>query len=334
MSKILVTGGAGFIGSNFIRYILKKYPEDTVINLDKLTYAGNLNNLKDIEGNANYKFIKGDIAEERTVKKVFRFNRPDVVVNYAAETHVDRSIIDPAAFVKTDIIGTYNLLEAIKEFGTAKYIQISTDEVYGSLKSGKFTEESPFEPNSPYSASKAGGDLLCRSYSKTYGLPVIITHAVNCYGPYQYPEKLIPLFITNLSESKKVPVYGNGANVREWLYVLDHCSAIDFLLHKGESGQSYNIGSGVEKQNLEITRLILSELGKNEDDIEYVKDRPGHDLRYALEMSKIQKIGWQPEYKFEEAIRETIRWYRNNEWWWKPLKSGEYLAYYKKQYNQ
>jgi len=331
--NILVTGGAGFAGSNFIRHILKKYPNYTIINLDKLTYAGNLNNLKDIEGNSNYKFIKGDIAEPRTVAKICRNNRIDAIINYAAETHVDRSILDPEAFIKTDVFGTYYLLEAVKEFGIKKFVQISTDEVFGTLSKGKFLEDSPFLPNSPYSASKAGGDLLCRAYVKTYDLPVIVTHSVNFYGPYQYPEKLISLFITNLLENKKVPVYGDGKNVREWIYVMDHCWAVDFLLHKGHFGEVYNIGTGVEKKNLDITNLILKELSMDQNHIEYVKDRPGHDLRYAIDFSKLKKLGWQPEYKFDDAIRETIRWYKQNEWWWQPLKTGEYLEYYKKQYS-
>lgn len=330
--NILVTGGAGFAASNFIRHILKKYPNYAIVNLDKLTYAGNLNNLKDIEGNANYKFIKGDIADERTVKKVLRNYRLNTIINYAAETHVDRSILDPSAFIKTDVLGVLNLLEGVKEFNIAKYIQISTDEVYGSLTKGKFTEESPFLPNSPYSASKASGDLLCRAYLKTYNLPIIVTHACNFYGPYQYPEKFIPLFITNLLENRKVPIYGDGKNVREWLYVLDHCNAIDFLLHKGELGEVYNIGSGVEEKNIDVAKIILEELDQNKEMVEYVKDRPGHDLRYAVDFSKIKKLGWQPEFKFAEAIRETIRWYKHNDWWWKPLKSGEYWEYYKKQY--
>jgi dTDP-glucose 4,6-dehydratase len=332
MLTILVTGGAGFMGSNFIRHILKKYPDFSVINLDKLTYAGNLNNLKDIEGNANYKFIKGDIADKRTVFKILRFNKIDAVINYAAETHVDRSILDPDAFVKTDVIGTYNLLEGVKEFKIPKFIQISTDEVYGSIERGKFTEESPLLPNSPYSSSKAAGDLLCRSYIKTYGLPVIITRSCNCYGQFQYPEKFMPLFITNLLEDKKIPLYGRGLNVREWIYVADHCNAIDFILQKGEAGEIYNIGSGVEKKNAEITKIILEQLDKGLEMIEYVKDRPGHDLRYALDCRKLKKIGWQPEFDFERAIKETVRWYKQNDWWWKPLKSGEYLEYYKKQY--
>ena len=330
--KILVTGGAGFAGSNFIRLILKKYPNYQVVNLDKLTYAGNLENLKDIEGNSNYQFVKGDIADQRTVFKICRNGRIDAIVNYAAETHVDRSILDPDAFVKTDVIGTYNLLEAVKQFAIGKMVQISTDEVFGSIEKGKFNENSPLEPNSPYSASKASGDLLCRAYAKTYSLPVIVTHSCNFYGPYQYPEKLIPLFITNLLEGKKVPVYGHGQNIREWIYVLDHCWAIDFLLHKGVLGEVYNIGSGIEKKNLDITSLILKEIGAGKEMIEYVKDRPGHDWRYAVDFSKLKKLGWKPEYSFDEAIHETIRWYKNNEWWWKKIKSGEYLEYYKKQY--
>ncbi len=323
--KILITGGAGFAASNFIRQILIKYPNYRIINLDKLTYAGNLNNLKDIEVNTNYKFIKGDIADKHTVDKVVRNEQIEVIINYAAETHVDRSILDPDAFIRTDVIGTYNLLEAVKEFKLNKYIQISTDEVFGSIKEGKFKEDSPFEPNSPYSASKASGDLLCRSYNKTYDLPIIVTHSVNFYGPYQYPEKLIPLFITNLVEDKKVPLYGNGQNVREWIYVLDHCNAIDFLLHKGEVGEVYNIGTGVEKKNIDITKLILSELGLGEDMIEPVKDRAGHDFRYAVDHTKLKKLGWQAQYNFDDAMRETIRWYQKNDWWWKPIKSGKYL---------
>jgi dTDP-glucose 4,6-dehydratase len=330
--NLLITGGAGFAGSNFIRHIIKKYSDYKIVNLDKLTYAGNLNNLKDIEGKANYKFIKGDIADERDVKKILRNYKIDAIINYAAETHVDRSISDPEAFIKTDVFGTYNLLEGIREFKVSRYIQISTDEVYGSIVKGKFKEEAPLKPSSPYSASKASGDLLCLAYLKTYNLPIIVTHSCNFYGPYQYPEKLIPLFITNLLEEKKVPVYGNGKNVREWIYVLDHCNAIDFLLHKGILGEVYNIGTGVEKTNMAITEIVLKELGKTKKAIEYIKDRPGHDFRYAVDAAKIKKLGWKPQYNFEEAIRETIRWYYKNEWWWKPLKSGEYLEYYKKQY--
>ncbi|MCX6785518.1 MAG: dTDP-glucose 4,6-dehydratase [Candidatus Komeilibacteria bacterium] len=330
--NLLVTGGAGFAGSNFIRHILKKYPNYTIVNLDKLTYAGNLDNLRDIEGNSNYKFIKGDIADKRIVFKVCRNFRIEAVINYAAETHVDRSILDPDAFVKTDVLGTFNILEAVKEFKLKKFVQISTDEVYGSITKGKFTEESPFLPNSPYSASKASADLLCRAYLKTYNLPIIVTHSCNFYGPYQYPEKLMPLFITNLLEGKKVPLYGDGKNVREWIYVLDHCWAIDFLLHKGALGEVYNIGTGTEKKNLEITEIILKSLNKDKKMVEHIVDRPGHDLRYAVDWTKLKKMGWNPEYDFDRAIRETVRWYQQNEWWWKKLKSGAYLEYYKKQY--
>jgi len=330
--NLLVTGGAGFAGSNFIRHILRKYPNYRILNLDKLTYAGNLDNLKDIEGNANYKFIKGDIVDQRAVFKICRNQKIDAIINYAAETHVDRSILDPEAFVKTDVIGTFNILEAVKEFRIKKFIQISTDEVYGSLTKGQFTEASPLLPNSPYSASKAGGDLLCRAYHKTYNLPIIVTHSCNFYGPYQYPEKLISLFITNLLEGKKAPLYGKGENTREWIYVLDHCLAIDFLLHKGVLGEIYNIGTGVKKKNIQITEIILKELGLGKNMIDYVKDRPGHDWRYDVNWNKLKKLGWEPEFDFEDAVRDTIRWYQKNEWWWKKLKSGEYLKYYKKQY--
>ena len=330
--NLLVTGGAGFAGSNFIRHILRKYPNYRIFNLDKLTYAGNLDNLKDIEGNANYKFIKGDIVDQRAVFKICRNQKIDAIINYAAETHVDRSILDPEAFVKTDVIGTFNILEAVKEFRIKKFIQISTDEVYGSLTKGQFTEASPLLPNSPYSASKAGGDLLCRAYHKTYNLPIIVTHSCNFYGPYQYPEKLISLFITNLLEGKKAPLYGKGENTREWIYVLDHCLAIDFLLHKGVLGEIYNIGTGVKKKNIQITEIILKELGLGKNMIDYVKDRPGHDWRYDVNWNKLKKLGWEPEFDFEDAVRDTIRWYQKNEWWWKKLKSGEYLKYYKKQY--
>jgi len=331
---ILVTGGAGFIGSNFIKHIIKKYPDYKIINLDKLTYAGNLDNLREIEGNANYKFVKGDISDERMVPKLCRNNKIEAIINYAAESHVDRSILEADDFIKTDVMGTHNILKAVREFNIPKFIQISTDEVYGSIKKGKFSEDSSFKPNSPYSASKAGGDLLCRAYVKTYNLPVIVTHSCNIFGPNQYPEKLWPLFITNLLEGKKVPLYGDGKNVREWLYVADHCTAIDFLLHKGETGEVYNIGSGLEKNNLEITKRILKELDFGEEMIEPVKDRPGHDLRYAVDWSKIKKLGWKPEFDFERGLKETVRWYRQNQWWWEKIKSGQYLDYYKKQYQK
>jgi dTDP-glucose 4,6-dehydratase len=331
--KLLICGGAGFMGSHFIKYILEKYPKYEVVNFDNLTYAGNLDNLKQLEKNERYIFIKGDIANEKDLNDTVVKYRPDMIINYAAETHVDRSILDPKAFLMTDVLGTYNLLEATKKFGIQKMVQVSTDEVFGSIETGAFTEESNFLPNSPYSAAKAGGDLLCRAYFKTYQTPVVVTHSCNFYGTHQYPEKLIPLFITNLLEGKKVPLYGDGHQVREWIHTSDHCKAIDIILHQGGVGEVYNIGSGTEKTNLEITSLILSVFGLKEEMIERVKDRPGHDERYAIDHSKLTKeLGWKPEKDFEIGLKETIEWYKENEWWWKKLKSGEYLEYYKKQY--
>lgn len=332
--KILITGGAGFMGSNFIRHLLRKYPDYHVINLDKLTYAGNLENLKDVERDFGdrYRFVRGDIASIKAVRAVVK--GVDVIVNYAAETHVDRSILSPKAFIWTDILGTYTLLEAAKKYRVSRYLQIGTDEVYGSIEEGTFTEESAFDPSSPYSASKAGGDHLVRAYYKTYGLATMVTHSCNFMGPYQYPEKLIPLFITNLIEGKKVPVYGGGLNVREWIYTHDHCTAIDVLLHQGRPGESYNIGTEQERTNHETTRAILRELDRDEDWIEYVRDRPGHDRRYALSSAKLRALGWRPRYTFEEAIRETVRWYVENEAWWKRLKDGSYLEYYRNQYGR
>jgi len=331
MKKILITGGAGFMGSNFIKYILKNHPDWQVVNLDKLTYAGNLENLKEIGDSANYKFLKGDIAKAADVEKAIG-EGVDAIINYAAETHVDRSILEPDAFIKTDILGTYTLLEAARAHNVAQYIQISTDEVYGSISKGSFNEESPFAPNSPYAASKASADLLCRAYFQTYNLPVIITHSCNFFGPYQYPEKLIPLFITNLLENKKVPVYGQGNQTREWIFTEDFCRAAELLMEKGQTGETYNIGTGDEKQNIETTRFILKELGLDEKMIEYVKDRPGHDFRYSLNCEKIKKLGWQPRVNWSEGLSRTIKWYRENGDWWQKIKSGEYLEYYKKQY--
>ena len=313
--KILVTGGAGFIGSHFIRYMLNKYPDYKIVNLDKLTYAGNLDNLRDIEKDPRYKFIKGDICDKKTVERAMK--DCDAVINFAAESHVDRSIIDAGTFVKTDIFGTYILLETAKKYNIEKYIQISTDEVYGSIKEGSFKETDPLKPNSPYSASKASADLLVRSYYITHNLPVLITRSSNNYGPYQYPEKLIPLFTINALNNKPLPVYGTGNNVRDWLYVLDNCSGIDTVLHKGKIGEVYNIGGETEKTNLEITYLILKILNKPKSLITFVEDRRGHDFRYSLDTTKIKKLGWRREYNFEEAMRETIEWYKNNEWWWK-----------------
>ena len=329
--KLLITGGLGFMGSNFIRHLLKTYPAYQIVNLDKMTYAGNPANLKDAANNPRYRFIKGDIANATDVDSAIG-EGVDAIINYAAETHVDRSILNPRAFVETDVLGTYALLEAVKRHNIARFIQISTDEVYGSIDTGHFNEESCFNPNSPYAASKAGGDHLVRAYFHTYQTPVIVTHSSNCYGPYQYPEKFIPLFITNLLENKTAPLYGDGLNVREWLYVEDHCRAIDHLLHNGQIGESYNIGSGEEKSNIEVARLLLSALGQNESKIEYVKDRLGHDRRYALDAAKLKVTGWQPQTSFNEALNKTIKWYQQNEAWWRPIKSGDFLAYYQKQY--
>ena len=331
--KILITGGAGFMGSHFIKYILARHANWKIINLDKLTYAGNLENLKEIEDNPNYSFVKGDIANAEDVERAIG-DGVDKIINYAAETHVDRSIFDPEAFIRTDIFGTYNLLEAARQHDVAQYIQISTDEVFGSISEGTFDENSPFAPNSPYSASKAGADHLCRAYFVTYGVPVIVTHSCNFYGANQYPEKLIPLFVTNLIEGKKVPIYGPGDAWREWIFTDDHCSAVETIMEKGESGEVYNIGTGYEKQNMEVAKFILKELGFGEEMIEYGSNRPGHDFRYAINCKKLRGLGWAPRVEWEEGLRRTIKWYKENENWWKKIKSGEYLEYYKKQYEK
>ncbi len=331
--KVLVTGGAGFIGSNFIHYLLEQHPGYQVINLDKLTYAGNLENLDSIKSNPNYVFIRGDICDEKIVAKICE-KGVDAIINFAAETHVDRSILEPDAFIRTDIFGTHTLLEAVNKYKVKKYIQISTDEVYGSIGHGSFKENSPLNPSSPYSASKAGADLLVMAYHKTFETPVMITRCSNNYGPYQYPEKLIPLFITNAMENKELPVYGKGENIRDWIYVEDHCSAIDLVLHKGEIGEIYNVGANQEKNNLEVTETILKALDKPKSLIKFVKDRPGHDLRYSIDSSKLQEIGWRPKYSFEEGMKLTVEWYVKNTEWWQKIKSGEYLKYYQKQYSK
>ncbi len=320
MKKILVTGGAGFIGSNFIRHILNKYDDYHVVNLDKLTYCGNPDNLKDISKDKHYKFVKGDIADAKIVEKAAK--GCDIIINFAAETHVDRSIYGAAEFVRTNIFGTHTLLEVVKKFKTELYIQISTDEVFGSIPDGSFKEDDPLRPNSPYSASKAGADLLVRSYFVTYKSPVIITRSSNNFGPYQYPEKIIPLFITNLLQNKKIPRYADGMNVRDWLYVVDNCEAIDLIMHKGKAGEIYNIGGTTEITNLELTYNILEMLGKDKRSIEYVKDRPGHDKRYSLDITKLKGLGWHPKHNFKEALETTIDWYRNNEPWWTKLLKG------------
>jgi len=317
MKNLLITGGAGFIGSNFIRHILGKYPDYQVTNLDKLTYCGNLENLRDVEKHRNYRFVKGDITDKQAVEKCAK--GCDSIINFAAESHVDRSIQDASEFVRTNVFGTYTLLEAARKFGVAQYIQISTDEVYGSIARGHSKEGDPLEPNSPYSATKAGADLLARSYFVTFKLPVIITRSSNNFGPYQYPEKVIPLFITNLMAGKKVPLYADGMNVRDWLYVADNCEAIDVVMHKGKAGEIYNIGVGSEITNMELTRTLLKILGKDESSIEYVKDRPGHDKRYALDISKISALGWKPRHEFKTALELTVLWYKSNKSWWDRL---------------
>jgi len=316
--KLLVTGGLGFIGSNFIRLILKKYPGYHVTNLDIQTYAGNPDNLKGIEKSSNYTFIRGDICDKTVVEKVIQ--NVDAVVHFAAESHVDRSIDDASAFVRTNVLGTFVLLDSALKHTIKRFIHISTDEVYGSISKGSFKETDILTPSSPYSSSKAGSDLLARSYFITHNLPVIITRCTNNFGPYQFPEKLIPLFITNLIENRKVPVYGTGKNVRDWIYVEDHCKAVDFVLHKGNVGEIYNIGGGAEKTNLEITEKILTMLGKDDSMMEYVKDRLGHDLRYSLDCTKLRKLGWTPEHEFDDALSDTVRWYVKNRWWWEKLK--------------
>ncbi len=323
--KILVTGGAGFIGSNYIHYILEKYPEDKVVNLDALTYAGNLENLKDIEDNSNYKFVHGDIMDGVLVNELMK--DVDVVVHFAAESHVDRSIKDSAAFVRTNINGTLILLEAAKNNGNTRFHHISTDEVYGSL--GKddpaFNEETNYDPRSPYSASKASSDHLVRSYFHTHGLPITISNCSNNYGPYQFPEKLIPLFVTNLMDDKKIPVYGTGENIRDWLHVSDHCRAIDKIVRDGKIGETYCIGGNAEKTNIEITNIILDAMNKDQNMIEYVEDRKGHDKRYAINFDKIKKeLDWSPSVTFEQGIADTIKWYQDNEQWWRNIHSGEY----------
>ncbi len=328
--KLFITGGAGFIGSNFIRYILQKYPKYKIINYDKLTYAGNLDNLRDIEKDPRYKFIKGDICDYKLVSK--HTKGVDAIINFAAETHVDRSILNADQFIQTAVNGTFSLLEASRLHNIKKFIHISTDEVYGSILKGSFTENSPLQPNSPYSAAKASSDLLVRSYFITYGLPAIITRCSNNYGPYQYPEKIIPLFVTNAMDNISLPLYGDGKNVRDWLYVLDHCRGIDIVLHKGKNGEVYNIGGGVEMTNIELTKTVLKIMGKPQSLIKKVADRPGHDRRYSIDCSKIEKLGYKPMYSFDKALKETIEWYMKNEKIWRKLKDQDYKKYYSKQY--
>jgi dTDP-glucose 4,6-dehydratase len=315
--KILVTGGCGFIMSNFIKLLLREHPDYRIVNIDKLTYAANPANLKDVEKNPNYQFVKGDICDRAIVEKVAR--DVDIIVNGAAETHVDRSIIEADAFVRTDVLGTHVLLEAARKFGVKRFEQISTDEVYGSILSGSFSEGDCINPSNPYSASKAGADMLARSYFSTYGLPVVITRSTNNYGPCQHPEKLIPKLIIKAIQGKELPIYGDGRNVRDWIFVEDNCRAIEAVMENGKGGEIYNVGGGNERSNIDVANLILHCLGKPESLIKFVKDRPGHDRRYSLDCGKLKASGWSPEVGFEEGIRKTVEWYRSNEWWWKPL---------------
>ncbi|MFL0473044.1 dTDP-glucose 4,6-dehydratase [Priestia sp. 179-F W1.4 NHS] len=332
--NILVTGGAGFIGSNFVRHMVETYPSYGIVNYDLLTYAGNLENLKDIESHENYTFVKGDINNRELVGHLVKYHDIDVIVNFAAESHVDRSITEPDIFIKSNVLGTQALLDVAKANNLKKYVQVSTDEVYGSLgETGYFTEETPLDPNSPYSASKAGADMLVSAYHETFGMNVNITRCSNNYGPYHFPEKLIPLMVTNALEGKELPIYGDGKNVRDWLHVKDHCAAIDLVIHKGEPGEIYNVGGHNERTNNEIVHLIVEKLNAPKELIKFVEDRLGHDRRYAIDPTKLTtELGWKPKYTFDTGIVETIQWYLDNQDWWKNIKSGDYVNYYNKQY--
>lgn len=335
MKNILVTGGAGFIGSNFVIYLLEKYPDYNVVVYDKLTYAGNLDNLLEVSDDPRYHFVKADICDSETVAETIERYEIDTIVNFAAETHVDRSIMDPDAFIQTDVYGTYVLLEAARRFGLERYHQISTDEVYGHIPAGTSSKEpDPLVPRSPYAASKASGDLMVNAYYVTYDLPVTVSRGSNNIGPYQYPEKVVPLFTTNAIDGEPLPVYGDGRQMREYQYVVDHCEAVDLVLHEGALGEIYNIGTGQEMENLEMVEILLDELDKPRSLIRHVRDRPGHDRRYSLNIDKIKALGWRPRHSPEEAIRATVRWYRDNEWWWRKIKSGEFKQYYQKQYGE
>ena len=335
--KILVTGGAGFIGGNFVHYMVNKYPDDEIVNLDLLTYAGNLETLKPVEEKKNYRFIKGDIADRSFIMELFEKEKFDIVINFAAESHVDRSISDPSIFVQTNVMGTVVLLDACRAYGVKRFHQVSTDEVYGDLPLDRpdlfFTEETPLHTSSPYSSSKASADLFVMAYYRTYGMPVTISRCSNNYGPYQFPEKLIPLMISRALAEEPLPVYGKGENVRDWLHVLDHCIAIDLIIRNGKEGEVYNIGGHNERTNLQVVKTIIKALNKSEDLIQYVTDRPGHDQRYAIDPTKMEKeIGWKPIYTFDTGIQETIEWYLTNKDWWQNILSGEYKNYFDKMY--
>ena len=334
MRNLLITGGAGFIGSNFVHLVLEEYPDYRVVVLDKLTYAGNLDNLKGLDANPRYAFVRGDICDAGAVERVMQDHEIDTVVNFAAESHVDRSLMEPGAFIQTDVFGTYVLLEAAKKFQVERYHQVSTDEVYGEVLENRSTEEDRLHTRSPYSASKAGGDLMCLAYHTSFDVPVTITRGSNNIGPYQYPEKVVPLFITNAIDDIRLPLYGDGSQMRDYQYVRDHCEGIDTVLRRGRPGELYNLGTGVETPNLHMAQLILRLLGKPESLVQPVVDRPGHDRRYALDCSKVQALGWRSRHSFEEALEKTVRWYVDNEWWWRKIKSGaHYQEYYTRQYN-
>jgi dTDP-glucose 4,6-dehydratase len=330
--KLLVTGGSGFIGSNFIRHVLATHPDDRVVNLDKLTYAGNPANLADLQHDPRYAFVQGDICDGKVVRDACR--GVDAIVNFAAESHVDRSLMEPDAFLKTDVFGVFTLLEAVRELKITRLLHISTDEVYGSVERGSSRESDPLRPSNPYSASKAGGDLLALAYFNTHRVPVVITRSSNNFGPCQYPEKVIPLFVTNALDDRPLPLYGDGRNVRDWLYVLDNCAGIDLVLRRGVDGEVYNIGGGHEVENVVLTRQILQLTGKPETLIQPVKDRAGHDRRYSVDSKKMRQLGWAPRHPFGDALRATVEWYKGHETWWRPLKSGEFRAYYERQYGQ
>jgi dTDP-glucose 4,6-dehydratase len=329
MNRILVTGGAGFIGSNFVRYLLDTYADVQIVNLDKLTYAGNLDNLKDLDV-GRHTFIKGDIADTAAVCEAMQ--DCDAVVNFAADSHVDRSILGAQDFIATNVIGVYNIVESAKELGLKRVLLVSTDEVYGSIDQGSFKESDTTGPRNPYSASKAGGELIGLSYFHTFGVPVIVTRGSNTYGPYQYPEKVLPLFVTNAIDDEPLPLYGDGKNVRDWLFVLDHCRGIDCALREGEPGEIYNVAGENERENIVLTHKILELVGKGPDLIKPVKDRPGHDRRYSIDASRLKALGWAPQTVWDEGLALTVQWYQDNEWWWRPIKSGEFREYYERQY--